>query len=122
MPNTKNNELLKPRLPHLVTYLIEELPLFLTGMLHKGIKYQTMVYSTVLEHSSSLAKVVNEVQTLPEFASSREEIYQSSNTVAISGIIGLTYTPLPLENTDEKEMKKIQGKRSVLKRENSTQG
>ena len=86
----------------MATYLIEELPVFLTGMLYKGVKYQTMVYPTGAAHSSfGLAKTIYEVQTLPEFANLRQEIYESSSTVATTGLV-----VLPMDIPEEKKVKK----------------
>ena len=86
-PTSKSHHI---RLPHMVTYLLEELPVFLTGIMHKNVKHQTMVYPTAAAQSSfGLAKTVYEVQTLPEFANLREEIYHSSSTVSTHGLVVL---------------------------------
>ena len=88
MPNAKD---LQPRLPHMVSYLLEELPLFLTGTLHQGVKHQTMLYSTESEHALIFAKLIHEFQTFDEFESLRQEIYNSSSTTATTGLVSLTY-------------------------------
>ena len=99
-PESKNHE---ARLPHMATYLLEELPVFLTGILYQGTKYQTMVYPTTAAHSSfGLASLIYDVQTLPEFTSLRQEIFNVSSTVAAKGIV-----VLPLKLVEEEKNLKI---------------
>ena len=82
-PNSENHE---TRLPLIRSYILEELPSFLTGVEYKGKKYQTMVYPTAAAYKCfDLASLIYEVQTSEEYADLKEEILNSSTTVATNG-------------------------------------
>ena len=81
----------------MATYILEELPLLLSGFKHNGIKYQTMVYPTAGVHKSyGLASVVYDIQTMREFASLKKEILEATCTEATTGIV-----VLPLQTQDD---------------------
>ena len=42
-PESKNREL---RIPYMVNYLLDELPIMLSGVKHEGIHYKTILYPT----------------------------------------------------------------------------
>ena len=102
----------------MATYLLEELPVFLTGMLYQGTKYQTLVYPTTAAHSSyGLASLIYEVQTWPQFFGLRQEIHKTSSTVATKGIV-----VLPLADLNGEKSGKILATKGSLIRQYSSQG
>ena len=102
----------------MATYLLEELPVFLTGMLYQGTKYQILVYPTTAAHSSyGLASLIYEVQTWPQFSGLRQEIHETSSTIATKGIV-----VLPLAEPNEENFAKIQVAKESIIRQYSSQG
>ena len=89
-PDSKKNE---SRLPHMVSYILEELPICMTGLNYNGIKFETLLYPTTMVHKSQgLAQLVLELQTLPEFSTLRAEIFSSVQTKASLGSVILPMT------------------------------
>ena len=81
-PHSKNHS---ARLPHMVNYLLAELPTCLTGFEHKGTKFTTLVYPTAASKVSSgegsclanaLWDLTHDIHTKEEFNSLRQELLQ----------------------------------------------
>ena len=95
-PDSKNHE---ARVPYLRTYILEEFPIFLTGVEYKGKKYQTMLYPTAAACKCfDLADLIYEVQTSEDYEDVRKDILGSSTTTATNGQVLL---PLPISNVQE---------------------
>ena len=82
-PMSKNHA---ARLPHMIDYLLSELPIIITGFEHRGVKFTTLLYPTAVskvETGSCLANAVwdlaHEIHTKEEFSGLRQEL------LAISG-------------------------------------
>lgn len=81
-PQSKNHS---ARLPHMVNYLLAELPICLTGFEHKGTKFTTFTYPTAASKVSSgegsclansLWDLTHDIHTKEEFNSLRQELLQ----------------------------------------------
>ena len=82
-PNSENHE---TRLPLIRTYILEELPSFITGIEYKGKKYQTMVYPTAAAYKCyNLASLIHDIQTSPGYSEMRQEVLSLSTTIATTG-------------------------------------
>jgi len=107
-PQSKN---LSGRLPHMVSYLLEELPWFITGFELNGCEYRTFLYPTTVskleEGNVSLANAMwdltHDIHTKEEFAELRQELVASASGREV--IPGVVLLPLPpLESTKNKDV------------------
>merc|ERR1712200_33824 len=57
-PQSKNHE---TRIPHMVNYIVEELPIMLTGVECNGIHYKTLLYPTAASKATSGSCMANDV-------------------------------------------------------------
>ena len=74
-PSSKNPS---ARIPLMVPYLLEELPVMLSGIVHEGIHYKTHMYPTSASKASALANdaffLAHDIQTKSEFSKLYKEI------------------------------------------------
>ena len=88
---------IEDRLKHAVAYLIAELPVLLMGFRHQGQHYCTLTYPTTpqkaaLMEANGLWDLLYEIQTFPEYAELRRDLYQVTKTENTHGTILL---PIP---------------------------
>ena len=91
----------------MVSYLLEELPVMLSGIIHQGIHYKTLLYPTSASKASSGSCMANDVfylahdiQTKTEFSGMKNEIIgccpeelKSNNGVILLPIDDITKCP-----------------------------
>ena len=77
-PSSKNPS---ARIPLMVPYLLEELPVMLSGIVHEGIHYKTHMYPTSASKASAKAGLANDafflahdIQTKSEFSKLYKDI------------------------------------------------
>ena len=97
-PNSKNN---KTRLPYLVDFILEELPVLMTGLTYKSTKYQTLGYATKASSKSlfsTLANLVEDIKNCPDFFSFKQQMLNESTCTTMTKIV---YLPIEEENVSK---------------------
>ena len=95
-PQSKNHE---ARLPHMVNFLLSELPMCLTGFEHNGTKFTTLIYPTAASKvtggkgsslANSLWDLTHEIHTKEEFSGLRQELLKvTGGRETIPGVLVL---------------------------------
>ena len=98
-PQSKNHA---ARLPHMVNYLLSELPWCLTGFEHNGAKFNILLYPTAVSKvtggkgsclANALWDLTHDIHTKEEFSGLRQELLQV--TGGREGIPGVPLLPMP---------------------------
>ena len=99
-PQSKNHE---KRLPHMVNYILGELPFLATGVEHNGIHYKTLLYPTAASKAKSGTCMANdvfylarEIQTGLEYAAMKKELLEIDQILGSEGV-----TLLPIDEVEE---------------------
>ena len=108
-PMSKNHEL---RIPHMVNYLLAELPCLVAGVEMEGEHYTGILYpttNTAIAKGGSLANIMfdlkHDIQTEEEFTNFRQEI-RAATAAGCLGLPGVMLLPLEeAKITDSKEKK-----------------
>ena len=88
----------------MVNYIVEELPIMLTGLQYKGIHYKTLLYPTAASKATSGSCMANdvfylarEIQTGLDYAAMKKELLEINPILASEGV-----TLLPIDEVEEK--------------------
>jgi cytochrome P450 len=113
-PQSKNHA---ARLPHMVAYILGELPPLLMGIEHRGQRFTTLLYPTAVSKVSggrgsclanTLWDLTHDIHTKQQFADLRQEL-----TAAAGGREVIPGVPLlPMELEEEQEVKKVLSSKS----------
>ena len=100
-PQSKNHE---TRLPHMVNYILGELPFLIPGVEHNGIHYKTMLYPTAASKANSGTCMANDVfylalkiQTGLDYADMKKELLEITPILGSEGV-----TLLPIDEVEKK--------------------
>ena len=100
-PQSKNHA---ARIPHMVNYLLSELPICLTGFEHNGTKYTTLLYPTAASKltggkgsclANSVWDLTHDIHTKEEFSGLRQELLKV--TGGRENIPGVVLLPIDAE-------------------------
>ena len=100
-PQSKNHS---ARLPHMVNYLLGELPWCLNGFEHNGAKFTTLIYPTAVSKvtggkgsclANALWDLTHDIHTKEEFSDLRQELLKA--TGGREGIPGVPLLPMEVE-------------------------
>ena len=87
----------------MVNYIVEELPIMLTGIEYNGIHYKTLLYPTAASKATSGSCMANdvfylsrEIQTCLDFEETKKELIEIGQIEATEGV-----TLLPINEIEE---------------------
>ena len=117
-PQSKNHA---ARLPHMVNYLLAELPWCLTGFEHRGRKFSTLLYPTAVTKvtggkgsclANALWDLTHDIHTREEFQGLRQNLLEV--TGGREGLPGVPLLPMGVEVSTEDDPTVLIGDKEVL--------
>ena len=111
-PQSKNSE---PRLAHMVSYILGELPGILTGLEHGGCKYTTLAYPTARDKVgfNSVWDLTRDIHTKAEYSEFLKEIVAAAKGRKAKSGLAL----LPIDEYSENEMKMKIGEKALIRQQ-----
>jgi len=117
-PLSKNHS---GRLPHMVAYLLAELPWLVAGFEYGGCDYRTLLYPTTMSKlieggtlANAMWDLTHDIHTMPEFLNLRQDLVQAAGgREVIPGVPLLPLPPLELGTDGERNKTEVVEKEMV---------